>query len=436
MKPPRLHHAVVAGLCLIALASTAAADVLHLRSGARIRTSNWWIDGETLHYESAAGTIGIPRGELVRVEPSDEPPPEASSTPDAPPMRDAPPADPDAERAFALGMKEGADALRRKDYRAAADRFLDATRARPRDPRPRVGYALAEMALGRDELAESAVRDGLVWAPESADLNELLGDLLNRDERVEDAVRAWRRAFARSPNDRLREKILKGERERNAGRDLDLRSTRHFTVRHDGDLDDDLAEEVLDHLEASHDRLARRFRMVPEQPITVILYGERAFRDVTQAPEWVGGLYDGKVRVPLGGLRHLDERARDLLIHELTHAFVHEKTRGSAPRWLHEGLAQQAEGRALTPRERAEVLDLVRRRGDAWDSGPKLSYPAALSLVDHLTSLRGERGVLELLESLGDGRDLDGALGDRYGIDRSELHRGWVRTLARDDGDR
>ena len=35
----------------------------------------------------------------------------------------------------------------------------------------------------------------------------------------------------------------------------------------------------------------------------------------------------------------------DTLIHELTHAFVHDRTKGVAPREIHEGLAQYMEGK-------------------------------------------------------------------------------------------
>ena len=73
------------------------------------------------------------------------------------------------------------------------------------------------------------------------------------------------------------------------------------------------------------------------QAITVILYPLQEFREVTQAPENVAGLYDGKIRVPLGGLQRVDDAARRLLVHELTHAFVHSKTRGNCPTWRRSG---------------------------------------------------------------------------------------------------
>lgn len=44
----------------LVLLSPAVADVLHLRQGGSIATSAWWVEGDTLFYESAAGTIGLP----------------------------------------------------------------------------------------------------------------------------------------------------------------------------------------------------------------------------------------------------------------------------------------------------------------------------------------------------------------------------------------
>ena len=108
---------------------------------------------------------------------------------------------------------------------------------------------------------------------------------------------------------------------------------------------------MLDYLEEQYWQITETFRHSPPQPITVQLFPEREFRSVTLAPDWAGGVYDGKIRVPLGGLTRLTPDARRVLVHELTHAVVHSKSRGGAPRWLHEGLAQMAEGRTLLRRD-------------------------------------------------------------------------------------
>ena len=62
-----------------------------------------------------------------------------------------------------------------------------------------------------------------------------------REERVEEALTSWRRAFDLEPGDRLRDKILKAERELAVSRNYDYAASPHFNLRYDGDVDVDLA---------------------------------------------------------------------------------------------------------------------------------------------------------------------------------------------------
>jgi len=75
------------------------------------------------------------------------------------------------------------------------------------------------------------------------------------------------------------------------------------------------------------------------------LYTQQAFADITQAPAWVGALNDGRIRVPVQGLSNLTPELSRVLRHELTHSFIQQKTRGRAPTWIQEGLAQWMEGK-------------------------------------------------------------------------------------------
>ena len=227
--------------------------------------------------------------------------------------------------------------------------------------------------------------------------------------------------------------MLKAERELQAGRDYALSTSSHFNLRYDGQVDLDLADAMTEFLEELYWEMADTFDLAPRQPITVVLYPEQEFRDVTQLPEWVGGVYDGKVRVPLGGLRRLDPIARRLLTHELTHAFVHAKSRGRAPRWLHEGLAQRLEGRRLSVRDRQGIVQRLRESPPAeWESRG-FSYPIALSLASHLEQRSGFHGLLRVLEGLGEGDDLDVALRSVYSADYDELCRRWAASVLRGD---
>ena len=426
----RVAWCIAGGLCA---AGVCFADRLHLEGGGVIEADSWWVDGETIRYEGPAGTVGIPRSLVVRVETISTPetgigkrePAPAADTP-----RTAPWETTDSRRATDIRsmVDDAVTALNSRDFETASDLFHQVLEEDLSVNVARVGYALAELSLGRDERALPVVLDGLARDPDNAELHELLGDLRNREERVDDAVRAWNGAFSLSPNDRLREKILKGERELNAGRHYDFTPTAHFNIRYDGDLSPELANAVIDHLEERYRDLADDFRHAPKQPITVLLYPDREFRDVTLAPDTVAGLYDGKIRVPLGGISKVDERARQLLVHELSHAVVHSKTRGNCPRWLQEGLAQIMEGRTLTDADTSRIRKLLGTEPWNWQSRA-FSYPAALSLTRYIESRRGFSGILDILENLGEGLDVDMALTDAFGEGYREVCRRWSESL-------
>ncbi len=341
---------------------------------------------------------------------------------------------PGREEEAAAKLEKGSAALRASDFESAASFFRAALDLVPSSNDARVGLALAEIRLGRDESALSVVLDGLAAEPESSGLLEIFGDLRNRQEDVDGALRAWSEAFRLAPNDRLREKIVKAERELQAGRGYTFSATPHFNLRHDGDLDPDLAAEIARWLEDRYRDLSDAFRHGAPQPITVLLYPNREFRDVTQAPERVGGIYDGKIRVPLGGIRRLDPRAQAILTHELTHAVVHSKTRGNCPRWLQEGLAQRFEGRTIGREDRARVAAAIAGADpSSWTRREELSYPAALAFVAFLERERGFGALQNALERLGEGDDLDPALRFAFSADLTDLCRRFAAEISSED---
>ncbi len=411
---------------LLAVSAASAGDRLHLKGGSVLEADRWWIDGDTLYVESAQGTVGLPKDMLDSVEKNAAAPTAAKPSP-AP--KAAKPAAPAAAPEARDKLREGLAALRARDFDRAALKLYEALQADPGSLDARVGYVTAEMALGRDPMALPAVLDGLVQNPDQPDLLELLGDLRDREERVPDALDAWHRAFEARPGDRLREKILKGERELQAGRDYRYSASAHFTLRYEGGLPSDLAAEVVDYLESRYADLTSSFRHAPSQPITVLVYPQREFHDVTQAGSEVVGLYDGKIRVPLAGMTRVDDRAQRVLVHELTHAVVHSKTRGNCPRWLQEGIAQVMEERPLPRSHVAAVRKALAAVAPAEWPEKAFSYPAALSFVRYLESRRSFDALVDLFDVLGEGKKIDAALHDVYGEGFADLSRHWAESL-------
>ena len=427
--PSGPHLAVCLTLVLSVVCGVVQADRLHLDSGGQVDVEKWWVEGDFLFYDSDGGTVGIPRGSVVRIESRAVPArsaPFATSSGES--KRKDRPTDLEELRAI---LDEGEQAIHGGDYETAANLFHRALQIQPALYGARVAYAVSEIALGHDGSALAAVLDGLERRPDGAQLHELLGDLRDREENLEEALRSWRHAFELDPTDRVREKILKAERDQQSRAGYQFARSSHFNVRYDGEVDADLAASVMEFLEAQYWELSDEYKHAPTQPITVLLYPNREFREVTQAAEWVGGLYDGKIRVPLGGLARLDERARRVLRHELTHAVVHSKSRGHAPRWLHEGLAQVAEGRRLSDGD----LDGVREQlsqidPTEWDKDG-FSYALALSLTSFLQQERGFDDLVYLVQLLGEGVEEDEALTRIYGEDYVSICRRWADRVRR-----
>ena len=96
----------------------------------------------------------------------------------------------------------------------------------------------------------------------------------------------------------------------------------------------------------------------PAEPTMVILYTMQQFQDITRSAAWSKGVYDGKIRVPIGGGGQKPDLLKKVLFHEYAHAVVHGLSRGmNVPTWFNEGVAVYLESSGGSSREQ----DLYRR---------------------------------------------------------------------------
>lgn len=162
-------------------------------------------------------------------------------------------------------------------------------------------------------------------------------------------------------------------------------------------------EQVAAYLGRERQRLAA-FVPPPQEPrqIEVLLLEPRDFRQsYGGGGVEILGLYDGRIRVPLGRLRSLNPFAESLLTHELVHALIADASADRAPHWLQEGLAQLAE----PGRRDANPIAAMKDRG-AWLAFPLIEgalsgmatdklaqqgYDEALWAAVYLQSTRGRQ---------------------------------------------
>lgn len=171
---------------------------------------------------------------------------------------------------------------------------------------------------------------------------------------------------------------------------------------------------LLAALERAYADLVRDFGSGPVEKVVVVVYAERDFQTATHAPSWADGLFDGKVRVPARGITGVTPELLSVLRHEMTHSFVHFRTRGHAPTWLHEGLAQLEEGKTAAPFAPA-LSGAYAARGtfglSALEGGfagfsssqARGGYAISLAAAEMLRDTRGFGALAHFLDRLGDG---------------------------------
>jgi len=231
-------------------------------------------------------------------------------------------------------------ALRAGRNQEAAEAFAAAIAAEPRDPSLHLGAGLAAFLLGQTTTARHSLERALAMAPSLTQASLLLGDVLYRGSDIDGAIRVYESALQYAPADETlaaRLETLRSEAARH-GTFFTSHGT-HFTVLFEGPADEALASRAIEILEAAYWRVGTALSIYPEQVVTVVLYTQEQFRDVTRSPQWAAAAYDGRIRVPVRGTAAGSRELERVLAHEFTHALVQIVARRTVPMWLHEGLA-------------------------------------------------------------------------------------------------
>jgi tetratricopeptide (TPR) repeat protein len=343
---------------------------------------------------------------------------------------------------YSRHVKNGADLLHKGDYRAARDAFEEALRYQETDPAAHLGLGIASFHLRDDGPAERELRRAAeLDAKGGKTAHRVLGDLYYRRDDLEAALASWERALERDPGDsELRARIERVRREHRTEKDFNRDVTSHFSIKYEGRERIEAGRIVLRILEDAYGDVGRALGFYPDREIAVILYSDRQFQEVTDAPGWSAGLFDGKIRIPIGGIEAETPGLRRVLVHEYSHAAVRAIT-ARVPAWLNEGLAQHFEGREIGASQRG-MLARVAREGrlpplhDLEGSFMGLSggqasaaYLLSLSVVRHIVDQYGMYRARMMLDELAGGADTPKAVNNALLVSYEEFEQGWKRSL-------
>ncbi len=293
------------------------------------------------------------------------------------------------------------------------------------------------------DLAREALNQSLALEPRNAMALELLGEIENLQQNFEKAEYYYKQSYLIHSSVRLRQKIEKIQKEHVVEKDLDTYDEEHFIIKYRKGEQGYEGYLLRDLLRDAYRQISQDFSYYFNHKTTVLFYSGTEFHDVTGQAAWVGGLYDGKIRLPpyRQGFNELSLRAATT--HEMTHAFVTALSGGRAPAWIQEGLAQYEQNQVetvntlvfdtavrintLLPLDRLLSEDLKMDKMDPLEVS--LFYQQAYRLVRYMVERYQMYRVKEMLVKFKEGKPAEQAIEESLGISFAQLEKEWLASL-------
>jgi tetratricopeptide (TPR) repeat protein len=319
----------------------------------------------------------------------------------------------------------GATALDERRFGDALEAFTAATVSVPRDPSLCFGAGMAAFMLGRNADAQEWFEKALRLNPRYRGASEWLGELHYRAGRLKEAIEVYETALKHAPGAIEIEARL-GEWRKEASLQSRFYETRgaHFAVRFEGPGDEMLARRAVERLESEYWRIGQTLTAYPPNPITVVLYTQQQFRDITRMPPWTAAAYDGRIHVPMRGALEQTEELDRVLGHEFVHAVVVMLGGRNVPVWLNEGLATMLERGGAEESERVlaatparpALQQLHRSFSGVSSADAQVAYALSAKAVRRMMDLRSAAAVVTLLQDLARGVEFATAFHQNIGM--------------------
>ncbi len=319
----------------------------------------------------------------------------------------------------------------------AASFFRQGLTLQPRDAVLNFGAGVAAHMQGRDHDAVPLLQNAVEYEPRLIEASALLGEIEYRQGDLDLAIRTYEAAVARAPrNTAMKRKLEAWRNEATAYQQFDTLRDDRFSIMFEGPVERQLATRATAVLGSSFWRIGQAIGSYPSDSLNVILYTDKQFRDITGAPEWAGGGFDGQIRMPVrGALQNVQEFDR-VLTHELAHAMLRAVAPRNVPVWLNEGLAMHFEGydaagverQLLAARLYVPLAALKSSFTRLNTAQANVAYAESLFATTALLDLIGP-GLPDLLQDLNGGQQIEQAV-ERYGVTFPDFEAALARRVG------
>ena len=336
-----------------------------------------------------------------------------------------------------LPAPEAWAALDRGDASKASAIFRDALDRTPQNPILHFGMGQASLALGRTDAAISSLKRAIEYNPKFLEAMVLLAQVAYQAADLDLALRTLEKAGALAPRDRAIAATLAQWRKESALHQTFQRSPGvRFNVMFEGPNQKAIGDRVSSVLDAAYWDIGKALNIYPSSALDVILYSNQQFRDITRAPAWAGGGYDGRIRLPVSGALRSPQSLDRVVIHEYVHAVVRNAGGATVPAWLNEGLASLLEPgdktwptRALRMYRGRIPLDQLTEGFGGFDGDAALVAYAQSAIGAQLLYERIHPHMGPFLQLLGNGYSIDQAL-SRHGVQTEPFYAEWRRRVG------
>lgn len=264
----------------------------------------------------------------------------------------------------------------------------------------------------------------------------VLGESYYALNRLEDAVLAWEHYGRLGGTDsRILDRLARTRQELAFSSKQKFLETEDFAFFFDAAIPRETVDRAAAELSRSYrDQAALYGTRLPTTQV-VVLYAGRSYFTLVSVPEWVSGVFDGKIRVAVAPDGGFTPQLSAVLCHELAHALIRHASRDRAPGWLHEGLAQWWEGKRVARAEFRELFRASKTHSLAEMEGrlarktdrtaARTHYIESLGVIEYVIQTRGSGALVCVIRDLSDGLATEEALVRETGFTSDELVTRW-----------
>ena len=262
-----------------------------------------------------------------------------------------------------------------------------------------LAQAMSMLQANRPQEALSLLEKLATKKTADANLLTAAGLAAWKSDQTRDALDYWKRSLEQKPDRQLAALYGKVLREVNADKSSEKLYGSHVLVRYEsGVLPADTARALMAMLDTEVGRISEQLGCNTTERLVAVVQSRQAYFQATGAAEWSGGLYDGRIHIPIEAGDAVDARLRRTLAHETVHACLALIPSGSTPwpSWLHEGLAQKLSGDRINPAMRVQIrrsaeehsIPRLEQLGQNWSglstANAQIAYAMALAAADLL----------------------------------------------------